>query len=301
MPTLQTFGDFVNGLKGRSKTRQFSLQIHGKFDWDNTEFVHLLRADYQPVTSDHSGSSARPVDEEAGIQYEVDQEGIHEVFASVVSENGTLVTTTDLYIQVPVDRQQREAFLRQHGLQWDEVEWNDEEAPIEEESESDESDDSDASHGSSEEKGFKDECKEGEEYEEEEHEEEEYDEAEEHSGRTDGHESSASDITQEEPTAALHTVVHIRVPDGIDDHDAWLRQHRLGRDSAMWSNTAQADNENEPLIGVGIDFDTDIHRENDPHFDPAQVLADFRERIGLHRLALIDEAQDGNNRDLAGW
>jgi hypothetical protein len=293
MPTLQTFTDFVDGLQGRAKTRPFSLQVHGKFDSLETsletEFVRLLGANYQPVTVGLSGSSIRPAEER--VHYEVNQDGIQEVFASIMSEILTLVTMTDLHIQVPVDRQQREGFLRQHGLQWDEVDWNDEEGEIEEASESD---DSDASHGSSEEEGFEDESEEGE-ADEEGH--RDKNEAEEHSGRTSGHESSASDITQEEPPAALHTIVRIRVPDGVDDHDAWLRQHRLGRDSTMWSDIAQADNEDEPLIGVGIGINTNVHRENAGPFDPAQVT-DFRERIAFHRLAWIDYIRNGNHRDL---
>jgi hypothetical protein len=297
MPTLQTFTDFVDGLKGRAKARPFSLKIHGKFvpreTSLETEFVRLLRADYQPVTMGLSRSSVRPVDEESSIHYEVNPDGIHEVFASIISETGTLVTTTDLYIQVPVDREQREGFLRQHGLHWDEVDWNDEEAEIEEDWQSD---DSEASHESSEEEGFEIECEEGEENEEGEH--RDNAEAEEHSGQTSGHESSASDITQEEPPAAPHTIVRIRVPDGVNDHDAWLREHRLGRESAMWLDIVQADDEDEPLIGVGIEINTDVHRENARNFDPAQVT-DFRERIALHRLAWINYVRDRNQGDLA--
>lgn len=268
MPTLQTFTDLVNSLEGRAKSRPFSLQIHGKFDCQETEFLRMLRPSYEPVTEESTNSPISPSGNGASIRYEVKQDGIDQVLANVVSENGTVVTTTTLGIRVPSDMPSREAFLRQHALDWNDVEWNDEEVETEQESESesDNSDESGESHES---------CAEGRDYKntsiDGQSEIEESDvkaastaeegptEQSEDEFAEDGRSSQISrddasvDEQSDSPPTTPFTIVRIQVPGDSDNHNAWLTQHGFGGDSAIWPGV-QADNEREPLIGVGVEM-----------------------------------------------
>lgn len=251
MPTPQTFTDFVNGLNFRAKTQTFSLQVHGKFDCRETRFVRLLRATYQPGADDISGSSVKRADDQAFTQFKVNRAGIQAVLESVASENGTIVTKTTLKIRMPVDKTLRQGFLVQHGLRWDEVDWNDDNNVFEDDWERERSRrrialvfDEELESGSTDE------------------------------GHPDGNDRDAAFARSEtdQLPPAPSTVVRVRVPSGVSDHGAWLNQHGLGQHSAIWPNVL-AGNDRDHLIGVGVEWS--IYRGNDRHgsrstrrFDP---------------------------------
>lgn len=282
IPDLEAFTKFANGLEGRTKTRPFTLQVHGKFDCEETKFVRLLRADYQPVRDDLPGMSDGPALVEASVHYQINQDNIDDVLASTLSENGTIVTTVVLGIRVPVDERQREIFLRQHDLQWDQVDWNDEDTEIDEESDDGGSDQSDVGDEPCSEEGF-----------------EGYDADEVHSERA--VEDNASEHTSQNGTTTRFTIVRIQVPSDTDDHDAWLNQHGFGLNDAVWDNFGE-NNEEDPLIGIGVEMT--VHRGNAHHgssttryFEPPQELDEADAEFGLDGFERNDDGDQENRSD----
>jgi hypothetical protein len=237
MPTLQTFTDFVNGLDGLTKTRAFSLQIHGKFDCQETEFVRLLRASYAPVTDNAFETPGVPVGNETSIRYEVEQEAIEEVLASITPDNATMVTTTTLGIRVPNDGQQREGFPRQHVSQRDEVDWNQEtgnELANYQNNERAAIPPSSAWRGSVGESDADDE-----------------DEG--HPDAMDEDDESVHGVT-DEPITPLLSSGRFRALDAIDNHEAWSSQHGSEQSSTGWAGVQE--NEIDPLDSGGRGMST---------------------------------------------
>jgi hypothetical protein len=322
MPTLQTFTELVNGLEGRAKTRPFSLQIHGKFDCQETEFLRMLRASYEPVTENMSEIPVSSSGNESSIRYDVKQDGIDQVLANIISENGTIITTRTLGIRVPSDMPSREAFLRQHALQWNDVEWNDEEAESEEESESDNNDESEDSHESSAEERNDDHTYTEGHSESQDNDDldgrpaspaknwptkepEDADADEGQPSAIDSEDHSSAHVQADDPPTAPFTIVCIQVPADIDNHNAWLAQHGFGRDSAIWPGV-QADivgDAGNAFIGVGVEMS--IHRGNarggsryTRFFDPPEERNESYVSFVLGGNGDVD-SEDGSDRESA--
>jgi hypothetical protein len=301
MPTLQTFTEFVHGLKGLARSRPFSLQIHGQSDNGEDDFVRVLRASYQPVMENASGTADRTVEKESLIQYEVKQDAIDKVFTEVILWNRTKDATTILDIPVPVDKDQRAAFLKKHDLQWDEVDWNDGETATGE-SARHEDVDSVASHRSFTEAGaaaqdlvkgdrgdapdsIHDSLADGPHVEESE---------------GDSANQAHSNAIGEGNTSATNdsctvpfTIVSVSVPGDVDEHEDWLKRHGFGADSAVWADF-QA-NEGDRFGGIGIEMSV-CNRENVlftttdyRHSDPFQELHEFHQQAALSELGWIEE------------
>lgn len=239
MPTLQTFTEFVNSLGGLAKTRTFSLQIHGKFDCPEAGFVRLLRASYEPAIENASEVSRAPFGNGTTIRYEVEQEAMEEVLASITSESGTVGITSNRGIRVPVDKQQPEDYQLQHGSQRNAVHEN-QETENENEVRLYESDERVAHTASF---GWRGSVGES----------DADDEDEGHPDAMDADDESVHGVT-DVPITPILPSVRFQALAGDDDHDAWSPRDSVQRSSTVWPSVQ--DNEIDPLDSGGRGMST---------------------------------------------